>query len=269
MKYILFGAAQYMRDNIDEEKIKYFDYIVDSSPEKIGTEYLGKKIKAPSALLEENKNEIFIFISEFNQMYSTEYDLKKMGFEKGKNFDWLRRMYNYYPEHSLWLRRRSESWEKDESAWRAYSPVGTTHERAELVAKMIDWRGTISVLDLGAGSEPMRPLLPAGVTYYPVDYKQLTGNTLIYDFNQKQFPDIRADVVILVGVWEYTDYGVWLVDKAMNAVNIGGQFIVSLYYSTGNFSALDCIVKYHDALQLMDYAIRDNEWGIFHFKRVK
>lgn len=48
MKYILFGAAQYMRDRIDEEKIRYFDYIVDNSADKIGTTYLGKQIKPPA-----------------------------------------------------------------------------------------------------------------------------------------------------------------------------------------------------------------------------
>ena len=35
MKYILYGAAKYMREHIDDEKIKYFDYIVDNSAEKI------------------------------------------------------------------------------------------------------------------------------------------------------------------------------------------------------------------------------------------
>lgn len=269
MKYILYGAAKYMRDRIDEEKIRYFDYIVDQSEEKIGTTYLGKMICSPEILLEENKNEIFIVITAFGQLYSVEYDLKKMGFEEGVHFEWLGRLYNCYPKHSLWLLPRSENWMKDEEAWRKNFPNEVPHERAELVTKMIDWTTVKSVLDLGAGSEPMRPLLPKGIEYYPVDYKQLTGNTLVFDFNQKQFPNIKADVVILIGVHGYVDYEAWLIDKAIDAVNVGGQFIVSLNYCTGNYNALDCITRYHELITCVEYAFRGDIYGIFRFLRVK
>lgn len=268
MKYILFGAAQYMRDRIDEEKIKYFEYIVDNSTEKIGTTYLGKDIKSPNVLLDENKDEIFIVITAFGQLCSIEYDLKQMGFEEGKHFEWVGRLYNLYPKHSLWLAPRSENWTKDEKAWRENFPNEVPHERAELVAKMINWSGAKSVLDLGAGSEPMRPLLPKGINYFPIDYKQLTGNTLVYDFNQKQFPDIRADIVILVGVHGYVDYETWLIDKAVSTVNLGGQLIISFNYCTGNFNALDFITKYHNVIECVKYAFRSDIYGIFKFIKV-
>lgn len=268
MKYVLFGAAQYMRDHINEEKIKYFDYIVDHSSDKIGTNYLGKEIKSPAVLLEENKDDLFVVITAFNQLYSIEYDLKQMGFQKGKHFVWLGRLYNLYPAHSLWLPPKSENWEKDEEAWRKSFSNFVPHERAELVAKMIDWTNVKSVLDLGAGSEPMRPLLPQGVAYYPVDYKQLTSNTLVFDFNQKQFPDIKADVVIWVGVNGYVDYEAWLIDKAINAINSKGQFIVSLQYSIGNYHVLDCITNYHNRVKCVDYAFQTATYGIFRFVKV-
>lgn len=265
MKYILYGAAQYMRERIDEEKIKYFDYIVDRDSDKIGTRYLGKEIRSPEALLQEDKDNIFIVIAAFGQLYSIEYDLTRMGFEKGKQFDWLGRLRNHYPEHMLWLRKESESWKEDESAWRASTPKWVPHERAELVSRMIDWTGVGSVLDLGSGSEPMRPLLPEGVEYYPVDYKQLTGSTLLFDFNQKQFPDIKADVVILVGVQGYVDHEVWLIEQAVKAVKPGGQFVVSLNYFDGNCNALDCITKYCDTMKCVDYAFRSDLYGLFRF----
>lgn len=269
MKYILYGAGPYMREHIDNEKMRYFDYIVDQDINKNGIAYLGKEIKFPRALLQEDRDNIFIVITAFGQLYSIEYDLRQMGFEKEKHFEWFGRLYNLYPKHSFWLNLRSENWIKDEAAWRAYSPVGVAHERAELVAKMLDWTNVQSVLDLGAGSEPMRQLLPSeqGIKYYPVDYKQLTENTLIYDFNQKQFPDIKADVVILIGVHGYVDYEAWLIDEAANAVNIGGQFIASFNYSTGNFHAFDFITKYRDKMKCVDYAYRDNVYGIFRFRR--
>lgn len=269
MKYILYGAAQYMREHIDEEKIEYFDYIVDKSDKLIGTKYLGKEIKAPDTLLREDKSDIFIVISAYAQLYSIEYDLRMMGFERGKNFDWLGRLRNHYPKHMLWLRSVSEYWKKDEQAWRDNFPNGVVHERAELVAKMIDWTNVKSVLDLGAGSEPMRQLLPDGTIYYPVDYKQLTGNTLVFDFNQRQFPDLIADVVILVGVHGYVDHYLWLVDQAVNALNTGGQFIASFNYSAGGFNVLEFIIKYQNVVKCVDFAYRDQKYGIFKFKRLR
>ena len=268
MKYILYGASQYMREHIDEDKIKYFDYIVDRSDKLIGTKYLGKEIKAPDALLKEGRGDIFIVISAFAQLYSIEYDLKAMGFEKGKNFDWLGRLSNYYPKHALWLRPASECWKKDEQAWREAYPNGQVHERAELVSRMIEWTDVKSVLDLGAGSEPMRPLLPKGAVYYPIDYRQLTGNTLVYDFNQKQFPELKADVVILVGVHGYVDHYLWLVDQAVNALNTEGQLIASFNYSAGGFNVLEFIIKYQDVVKCVDFAYRDQKYGIFKFKKL-
>ena len=269
MKYILFGAGNYMYTHIDEEKIQYFDYIVDRSPDKTGTAYLGKEIRSPEVLLEEDKDNIFVVITAFVQLYSIEYDLIQMGFEKYKHFDWIARLRNHYPEHILWREKSSEKWKRDERRWRERHPNNAPpHERAELVAKMIHWDGVGSVLDLGAGSEPMRPFLPDGVKYYPVDYKQLTGNTLVFDFNKKQFPDIKADVVILIGVHGFVDYEVWLIDQAVKAVNPCGQLLISLNYYTENFHTLDFITKYCDIMKCTDYAFRSKVYGIFNFVKI-
>lgn len=267
MKYLLYGASKYMRDRINEEKIQLVDYIVDHSAELIGTTYLGKEIKSPDVLLEEDREHVFIVITAFGQLYSIEYDLLQMGFERGKNFEWIGRLSNYYPQHVEWYKQKSRNWEKDEAAWREKFPNEVPYERAVLVTKMIDWTDVESVLDLGAGSEPMRPLLPREVEYYPVDYKQLTGNTLIFDFNQKQFPNIKADVVVLIGVQGYVDYEMWLVEQAVRAVKTGGQFVVSLNYCTGNYNAFDFITKYHNVIQCVDYAFRSDVYGIFLFRK--
>lgn len=269
MKYILYGAGKYMRECIDESKINYFDYIVDADTNKIGTTYLGKEIKSPAELLSEDKDNLFIVITVRNSfLYSIEYDLKQMGFKKGEHFDWIERLPNHYPDHLLWINSKSENWKNDEKKWRYMTPNGVPTERAELVSKIITWDNVKSVLDLGAGSEPIRTFLPPDIQYYPVDYKQITGNTMIYDFNQKQFPDITADVVLLIGVHGYVNYEMWLIDKAVNSVKIGGQFIVSFNYSKGNYTVLDFIVKYHDKIQCIDYAFRDDIYGIFKFRRI-
>lgn len=269
MRYILYGASKYMQERVDENRIQYVDYIVDKSEELVGQKYLGKEIKQPDVLLEEKKDDIFIVITAFRQLYSIEYDLKQMGFERGKHFEWIGRMYNHHPNHSVWWKcQKSEYWKKDEDAWRKEYQNEVPHERAQLVAKMIDWTGAESVLDLGSGSEPMRQLLPKEIAYYPVDYKQLTGNTLVFDFNQKQFPDIKADIVILIGVVGYVDYEVWLIDQAVRAIKSGGQLAISFHYSTGNYNAFDFITKYRNVIQCVDYAFRTESYGIFLFKKI-
>lgn len=269
MKYVLYGAGNYMRECIDESRINYFDYIVDSDPSKIGTTYLGKEIKSSSELINENKDDLFIVIAAFAYLYLIEFELKRMGFEKGKHFDWVERLPNHYPEKSLWITSKSEKWKNDEQSWMELTKHDFPTERAGHVSKMITWDNVESVLDLGAGTEPIRIFLPENIKYYPVDYKQITGNTMVYDFNKKQFPDITADAVLIIGVLDYVDYGIWLIDKAVNAVNVGGQFIVQLYYHKGDYSVLDFITKYYDMVQCVDYAFRDSRRGIFKFKRIK
>lgn len=269
MRYILYGASKYMRDHVNKKRIQLVEYIVDASEELIGTKYSGKDIKSPDVLLEEDREDIFIIITAFGQLYSIEYDLRQMGFEKGKHFEWIGRLANYYPLHQVWYRQKSENWVKDEEAWRKNFPNEVPHERAALVTKMIDWTNVGSVLDLGAGSEPMRTLISKEIKYYPIDYKQLTGKTLVFDFNQKQFPALKADVVILIGLHGYVDYEMWLIEQAVCAVNLGGQFVVSLNYSTGNYNAFDCITRYYNVMQCVDYAFRTDNYGIFLFRKVK
>jgi hypothetical protein len=59
------------------------------------------------------------------------------------------------------------------------------------------------VLDLGAGAQALRDLLPAGCRYTPSDLVARTPDTLIADLNRGQFPPGRWDVVTALGVLEY------------------------------------------------------------------
>lgn len=267
MKYILFGASQYLHTHIDKNRIGNYEYIVDNDKSKIGTYYLGKEIKSPDVLLREDKNDIFIVITAYGKLYSIEYELKRKGFIEGVHFEWYERLCNHYPEHIKLIDKKSDNWKRDESNWRKSEPVGVAHERAILVSEMINWENVDSLLDLGAGSEPMRYLLPDHVKYYPVDYQPLTENTIVCDFNKKEFPDITADVVVMIGVHGYIDYQMWLIDQAVNAMNDNGQLIISFNYSTGNYNVIDFIIKYSDKVKCTDYAFRDDEYGIFVFRK--
>ncbi len=59
------------------------------------------------------------------------------------------------------------------------------------------------VLDLGAGLQALRHLLPEGCRYTPSDLVARTPDTLVADLNRGEFPACRCEVVTALGVLEY------------------------------------------------------------------
>ena len=70
-----------------------------------------------------------------------------------------------------------------------------------------------SVMDLGAGSMLLRRLVPDGVTYIPVDYRKNAEDTVVCDFNQKEFPDRQVDVIVAAGILGYIEDPAWFLDE--------------------------------------------------------
>ena len=73
-------------------------------------------------------------------------------------------------------------------------------DRLQLVAELI--RPGSRVLDVGAGAEGLRPLLPASCTYTPVDKVKRSPATVVVDLNRGRLP-AGYDCVVLCGVLEY------------------------------------------------------------------
>jgi hypothetical protein len=59
------------------------------------------------------------------------------------------------------------------------------------------------VIDVGAGRQVARAMLPSGSEYVPVDIVSRSPDTIVCDLNQDKLPDLRADWVIASGVIEY------------------------------------------------------------------
>lgn len=100
--------------------------------------------------------------------------------------------------------QRSKSWKKIEyfdPAW---------EERVKKMAEFI--KPGESVLDLGCGEMTLKKLRP-DILYYPVDYIQRNENTIICDFNKKQFPGSSADTCFVSGTLEYISDPDWFVNK--------------------------------------------------------
>jgi len=73
--------------------------------------------------------------------------------------------------------------------------------------------GDSSVVDLGAGNMSLARYLPPSTSYYPVDYKRRNEDTVVCDFNKKEFPDIYADVYVLCAMLYYVECPFWLLEK--------------------------------------------------------
>jgi len=71
-----------------------------------------------------------------------------------------------------------------------------------------------SVVDLGAGGMHLKKFIPSGSLYYPVDYKQRFDQTIVCDFNKKEFPEVKADVYVLCAMLYYIDDPIWLLEQS-------------------------------------------------------
>jgi hypothetical protein len=86
----------------------------------------------------------------------------------------------------------AQDWSHVEDRW---------HLRATKVAARIP-PGS-SVIDLGAGAQGLRDLLPPGCTYTPADLHRRTEDTILFDADSDEWPDGRWDVAVMAGLLEH------------------------------------------------------------------
>jgi len=85
----------------------------------------------------------------------------------------------------------------------------------EEIAKCIDPNDK-SIVDLGAGGMHLKKYITSDSLYYPVDYKKRCDQTIVCDFNKKEFPNINADVYVLCAMLYYIDDPIWLLRQSAN-----------------------------------------------------
>ena len=92
-------------------------------------------------------------------------------------------------------------------------------ERMRQRCKMISTWGWIpddiqTVVDYSAGEGfPIKKYLPENAVYYPIDYVDRGGHTMVCDFAQKEYPDIYAGLSVCFAMVMYTGAPYELIDN--------------------------------------------------------
>jgi len=106
-------------------------------------------------------------------------------------------------------------------------------------------------MDLGCGKMYLRNFLKNNY-YIPVDYTKRDDDTIICDFNKKEFPDINADICFISGCLEYIEEYSWFINKVCNNSN---RVILS-YCTTDEFPDLVLRKSYSWVNHLSEQTIR-------------
>jgi hypothetical protein len=69
------------------------------------------------------------------------------------------------------------------------------------------------VLDLGCGRMWLRDYLPPNARYWGCDYVKRDHNTIVCDFNQREFPAKRVDLMFISGCLEYVQDVDWFLEN--------------------------------------------------------
>lgn len=114
--------------------------------------------------------------------------------------------------------------------WRQFEYFDESWQKR--VAKMSNYlKPGESVLDLGCGKMYLREYLNNN-NYIPVDYTKRDKETIICDFNNKEFPSVKVDTCFISGCLEYIYDYKWFIEKVCNHSN---KAILS-YCTTNEFS---------------------------------
>lgn len=91
----------------------------------------------------------------------------------------------------------------------------------ERIEQMSAWIQPCStVVDLGCGKQWLRDYI-TNCTYIPVDYVSRSSDTIVCDFNLREFPYTSADVCFVSGCLEYVEHPDWFISQIASHSNVG------------------------------------------------
>ncbi|MDR2572123.1 MAG: polysaccharide pyruvyl transferase family protein [Oscillospiraceae bacterium] len=152
------------------------------------SEFMDKEVFGKDCL---NKQKHFVVIGSTSCSSEIAAELLEIGFTKNEDFAFV------LPRYSILINYK---------------------QRIVILSRFISQKDK-SVIDLGAGDMYLKSLLPEGVSYFPVDNTKHSENTILCDFNSKNFPDINADVAFISNTLEFIEHPEWLLYEASKHVS--------------------------------------------------
>ena len=201
MKYAVYGVGNECI-NYCWEFLSRIDIFIDNG--KKGQLFWGKKIVG---IDEVNLKDFFIFISPVVEHYEIMEDLESRGLIQNKDFIWAA---NWYGDEMIPSPYGAKYWKDIENNFDFVE--GNWNARVRQVAQLIP-NEVLSIMDLGAGAMTLRNYIDKKIKYYPVDYCKRSSETILCDFEKKEFPDIEVDCITASGILEYVNDMDWFVKK--------------------------------------------------------
>jgi hypothetical protein len=154
----------------------------------------------------------------------------------------------------------------DHARWREGTNLDPAwQDRARRAARWVPPGST--VLDLGAGAESLRCLLPAASKYTPADVVARSADTIVVDVNRGEFPSGAFDVVMTLGVLEY----VHDVAALLKRISQSAPTCVASYCTAKSGDPAERLqrgwVNDYDLVQFIDVC-RDAGWNIAGLERL-
>jgi len=85
-------------------------------------------------------------------------------------------------------------------------------ERVRQMCKYIPISAS-SVMDLGCGKMWLQEMLDVQIKYIGVDYVKRGKDSIVCDFNKREFPSNSVDVIFVSGCLEYINDPEWFIEK--------------------------------------------------------
>ncbi len=104
-----------------------------------------------------------------------------------------------------------------QSKWEDFEYFDTAWKKRIFVMSMLIKDNETSILDLGCGKMWLKEYIPNKTQYYGCDRIKRDANTIVCDFNKKEFPVVKVDVCFCSGCLEYVDDVDWFFDKISNS----------------------------------------------------
>ena len=190
MKHILFGLLNEDMRAVVKNFPYEINYIITNGNGQ--NDFEGIRVFSSIKLFEE-KEKVYIFITDLSNYVEYAKQLLAMGFIEGKDFAGA----NEYAYNQ---------WENVEYFADTFT-VRVFH-MAGLISK-----DSVSVMDLGCGTQKLKNFIRSDIDYIGVDYTERDKSTVVCDFNKKEFPAYRVDTIFVSGCLEYIEDVEWFVEK--------------------------------------------------------